>query len=437
MNQMAGKPLNKITATDKPILLAWDNGLLSKESRVKNKPAYFKDFVFYSPNKKQNAGINTIAKSFLIKGESLSVMQSLRNAFLEKVKLIYIDPPYNTGNNSFGYNDSFGHSQWLELMRQRLIAARDFLSSDGCIMIQIDNSPSTNNESPELGYLLVLMDEVFGRKNYVTTFTWQKKGNPGNTEKGIGTITESIILYAKDKACFKPNHQAYERNYKYKDGGKEYNLEFPVKTNEGTYERKTMQFGIKTPEGIFYPPKGKRWTIGEAMAKKIVAEKKYRIEGGKFKIMKEAQDYKRGNGKLYNNLLTGHGSLKAAKDELLKLGFEREKFGSPKPEALMKALIEMVTNTGDMVMDFFAGSGTTAAVAHKLNRNFITIEQENFADTITVSRLQKVLNGDAGGISKEVKWKGGGSFLFCKTTQNRKAISKTEAELNKKYFNLQ
>jgi adenine-specific DNA-methyltransferase len=364
-------------------------------------------------------------QNFIVKGNNLLVLNTLKKLYSEKVKLIYIDPPYNTGNDSFKYNDSFTHSSWLTFMKNRLEVAKSFLQNDGVILVQIDNSPSTFEESPELGYLLVLMDEVFGRNNYVTTFIWKKKGNPSNTEKNIGTITESILMYAKNINYLAPNIQNYKRIYNFNENDKEYNLEFPVKTNEGTYERTTMMFGIVTPEGTFHPPKGKRWTIGEDTAKQIVTEKRYVIDEGKFKIKKFSEDYKRGDAKLYNNLLLEHGSLKSAKDELNDLGFNRELFGSPKPEILIKTLIEITTNKDDLVLDYHLGSGTTAAVAHKLNRRYIGIEQMDYINTLTIERLKKVIAGEKGGISKDVKWTGGGEFIFCELSElNNSFISK-------------
>ena len=192
----------------------------------------------------------------IIKGNNLIALASLLKRYEGKVKCIYIDPPYNTGNDSFGYNDRFNHSTWLVFMKNRLELAKRLLSDDGIIFVQIDNSPSSINESPEFGYILVLMDEIFGRKNYVTTFTWKKKGNSSNTKDDIGTITESILMYSRKIESIEVNLQEYKRKYKYTDEeGMEYNLEEPLKTNSGEYERKTMKFEIKTPYGNFLPPK--------------------------------------------------------------------------------------------------------------------------------------------------------------------------------------
>ena len=359
----------------------------------------------------------------IIKGNNLIALASLLKRYEGKVKCIYIDPPYNTGNDSFGYNDRFNHSTWLVFMKNRLELAKRLLSDDGIIFVQIDNSPSSINESPEFGYILVLMDEIFGRKNYVTTFTWKKKGNSSNTKDDIGTITESILMYSRKVESIEVNLQEYKRKYKYTDEeGMEYNLEEPLKTNLGEYERKTMKFEIKTPYGNFLPPKGKRWTLGKEKMQEIVKKGKYAVKDNKFYIKKYSTDYKKGEYKLYNNLLLKHSSLKGAKGELSKLGFQREKFSSPKPEILIKRIFEISTQPDDLVLDFYLGSGTTAAVAHKMGRRYIGIEQMDYIEEIAVERLKKVVDGEQGGISKIVGWQGGGSFVYCELKENRQKL---------------
>lgn len=388
-----------------------------------------------------------IKENLIIKGNNLLALHSLKSQFAGKVKLIYIDPPYNTGNDGFKYNDNFNHSTWLTFMKNRLEVAKELLRDDGVIFVQIDNSPSDLEESPELGYLLVLMDEVFYRKNYIGIQVWKKKGNASNTESNIGTITESILMYAKNFNSISFNLQEYKRNYKYENNGIFYNLEKPVKTNSGTYERTTMLFGIETKEGIFYPPKGKRWTIGEETAKEYVKNKKYKIVDNEFYIKKLPEDYKKGEFKLYNNLLNEHGSLKSAKDELENLDFNRENFDSPKPEKLLQRIIEMSTNENDIVLDYHLGSGTTCAVAHKMNRQYIGIEQMDYIETIAVERMKKVIEGEQGGISKSVNWQGGGDFIYLELAkhnetakekilncQNLAELASLFDELYEKYF---
>lgn len=374
-------------------------------------------------NKKRGLSEDTITDNLIIKGNNLLALHSLKKEFAGKVKLIYIDPPYNTGNDGFAYNDNFNHSSWLTFMKNRLEVARELLREDGAIFVQIDNSPSSLSNSPELGYLLVLMDMIFKRTNYITTLTWRKKGNASNTQNGIGTITESILMYAKNSEQISINVLNFNRSYSFSDEKGEYNLEQPTKTNNGEYERKTMQFEIKTPEGIFFPPKGKRWTLGEETIKEIVKNKKYKIVNGVFKIKKYREDYIKGDGKLFNNLLLEQGSLKSAKSELEKLGFDREEFSSPKPENLIKQLLKIASSKNDIILDYHLGSGTTAAVAHKMNRQYIGVEQMDYIKTVSVERLKKVIEGEQGGISKSVNWQGGGSFVYLELAKkNEKAL---------------
>lgn len=275
----------------------------------------------------------------------------------------------------------------------------------------------------------------------------EKKGNPSNTQNGIGTITESILFYAKNIDELPINLLEYKRSYNYEDERGPYNLEAPTKTNSGEYERKTMLFVIKTPDGNFSPPQGKRWTLSLENMNKLVVQKKYVIDNGNFKIKKYISDYKKGDKKLYNNLFVEQGSLKSAKSELETLGFPRDIFDTPKPERLIKRMLEIASSESDIVLDYHLGSGTTAAVAHKMNRQYIGVEQMDYIDTVTVERLKKVIEGEQGGISKLENWHGGGSFVYMELAEkNEQAVRLISAcknfeevislfdELCRKYF---
>lgn len=382
--------------------------------------------------------------NILLKGNNLLALHSLKKKYRGKVKLIYIDPPYNTGSDSFKYNDKFNHSTWLTFMKNRLEIAREFLRDDGVIFVQCDNSPSSLNESPEMPYLGVLLDEIFGRKNYVSILTWKKKGNASNTiANGIGTITESIFMYAKNLENVDINLLGFKRKYSFSDEKGEYNLELPIKTNDGEYERSTMVYSITIEGKVIFPPRNKRWTIGKETMDEIIKCGKFELIDDKFYIKKYEKDYIRGNATLYNNLLLEFGSLKSAKEELKKLGFDREAFSSPKPEPLLRRIIEISTNKNDLVMDFFAGSGTTLAVAHKMGRKWIGIEQMDYIQDITKERLRKVIDGEQGGISKVAEWKGGGSFIYAELMpfnaiyRERIEASQDEKELETIYKDLE
>jgi adenine-specific DNA-methyltransferase len=374
-------------------------------------------------NKKRKLTENTIIDNLIIKGNNLLALHSLLKEFSEKIKLIYIDPPYNTKNNEFKYKDNFTHSAWLTFMKNRLEVSKELLREDGIIFVQINNTQNSTGESPELGYLLILMDEIFGRTNYITTLVWKKKSNPSNTEKLIGTITESILMYAKNVEKVDLNLLEYKRQYKYSDEKGEYNLEKPIKTNEGTYKRKTMKYTIVEPKTgkKYYPPDGKRWTIGKEKMGKLLQEGKVVFTKNEVYIKKYRKDYLRGDAKLFSNLLDNHGSLRSAKNELQKLGFSREIFDSPKPERLIKTLIDIVVkDKKDIVLDFFLGSGTTCAVAHKMGLQYIGVEQMDYINILTVERMKKVIAGEQGGISKEVGWKGGGDFVYMELINSLK-----------------
>ncbi len=390
-------------------------------------PKVLTGFKRYDANGCHTVSDITMQDNLIIKGNNLLALHSLKQTYKGKIKLIYIDPPYNTGNDSFKYNDKFNHSTWLTFMKNRFEIARELLRDDGCIFVQIDHSANNTQQSSELGYLLVLMDQIFGRNNYISQIIWKKKGNASNTEANIGTITESILMYAKNFEQVGINLQDYKRIYKYEDHHGFYNLEQPIKTNDGEYKRNTMQFAIMTPEGTFYPPDGKRWTMGYDVATSYVSSGNYVIHANKFYIKKYASSYKSGEGKLFNNLFLDTGSLKSAKNELKNLGFNREGFSTPKPEELIYRIISMATKVEDIVLDYHLGSGTTAAVAHKMGRRYIGIEQMGYIEELSVTRLKKVIGNnknnelkdyDTSGISKAVNWCGGGSFIYCELMQN-------------------
>lgn len=351
-------------------------------------------------------------KNMLIHGDNLLALKSLESKYTNEIDCIYIDPPYNTGNYFDTYDDGLEHSIWLNIMSRRLGIMRNLLSDKGIIAVQIDHSPnSITTQSPESGYLQILMDEIFGRKNYITNLIWKKKGNASNTAVTIGTITESIFIYAKNKDKAKINKLKFEKKYSYADEYGRYNLATFLKTDSGEYRRDTMKFEIidKSTGKKYFPPLGKRWTYGKKSIDKFNEEGKLVFKDNKVYV----KEYEEENStKLYKNLLLEHGSLKSAKNELEKLGFAREGFQTPKPEILIQEILNMFTSEGDMVLDCFLGSGTTAAVATKMKRNWIGIEIGNHCYSYCKPRLDKVIDGEDGGISKAVNWNGGSGYKF-------------------------
>ncbi len=348
-------------------------------------------------------------QNLYIEGDNLDVLKLLRETYLNKIKMIYIDPPYNTGND-FVYEDDFAtsaeeylqasksydeqgnrlfqnnasngrfHSDWLSMMYSRLKLAKDLLADDGVIFISMADN--------ELSNLLKTCEELFCKKN-IEIFVWKKKSGAGNTEKIIGVLTEYVICCFKDKKPYDLNYKFFERNYKFKDNMGEYNLEGIEKTNLGSYERKTMQFPIvdeKTGE-MFYPGENMRWTIGEATVKELIRENKlfFDYKNHKVKKIKRAEDYELSENVFYN-LLTEEGSLAVAKDECNELLGNREYFDTPKPTLLLKKLLQIGSKKDSYIVDFFSGSATTAHAVMQLNaedggnRKYICVQLPEICD---------------------------------------------------------
>lgn len=349
-------------------------------------------------------------ENLYIEGDNLEVLKLLQESYLNKVKMIYIDPPYNTGNDSFIYPDDYAtnkdkydeevgaidesgyrmfkntetngrfHSSWCSMMYPRLKLARNLLSEDGVIFISMADSELTN--------LTKICEEVFGKGN-IEIFVWKKKGGAGNTEKIIGILTEYIVCCFKNKKPNDLNYQKIDRQYKYCDDLGVYNLEGIEKTNLGMYERQTMLFGIKDPktEEIFYPSNGMRWTIGEETVQNLIKEGKlyFDYSSKKVKRIKRKEDYENAQN-VYYNLFVDEGSLAVAKDECFELLQNREIFDTPKPIKLLNKLLNIASKKDSIVLDFFSGSATTAHAVIQLNaedggqRKFIMVQLPEVCD---------------------------------------------------------
>ena len=362
----------------------------------------------------------TMRENLLIKGNNLLALHTLKKQFRGQVKLVYIDPPYNTGTDSFGYNDSFNHASWLTFMKNRLEVARELLREDGSLWINIDDD--------EAHYLKVLCDDLFGRENFVANVIWQKKFSPQNDAKRFSDMHDHIILYARTKERWFPNQmlrtEHTNRRYANPDNdprGAWTSSDLTVKTYTAR-----LDYPIEIPSGrIVNPPASRCWMISKDRFTALVREN--RIWFGKTgnnipRLKKFLAEVKEGitPGTVWYHSEVGHNQ--EAKKEIKQLGGV---FDSPKPERLLQRIIQIGSNKDDIILDFFAGSGTTAAVAHKMGRQWITVEQMGYVETITLARLQKVvgtrvtqegtrgLDYDKGGISPSVNWQGGGDFLYC------------------------
>ena len=399
--------------------LFWNETLAPDEIDRLFEPKVLTNFKRFDKDGEHPAENITLDDNLIIKGNNLLVLHSLKKVYKGKIKLIYIDPPYNTGSDGFNYNDSFNHSAWLTFMKNRLEVAKELLSNDGSIWINIDDR--------EGHYLKVLGDEVMGRDNFIINFIWQKKYSPSNDAKFFSDNHDHILVFAKDKTKFKANllPRTTEMNKRYKNpdndprgpwkpGG------FSVKTYSKAYD-----YPIETPSGkIVYPPDGSCWqTSKENYLKKLEDNRIWFGKKGDAKpqlkqfLSEVQQGIVAKSIWLYDEV--GHNQISRA--ETIKY-FGEFKFSTAKPEALLKRIIELATNEGDIVLDFFAGGGTTLAVAHKINRKYIGCEQMDYIESVTVEKLKKVINNAGVGISKEVDWQGGGAFIYFELLSLNKFI---------------
>ena len=369
------------------------------------------NFRRYQKNKEHEVTELNKDDNFIIKGNNLIALHCLKKRFSGKVKLIYIDPPYNTGSDSFNYNDHFNHSTWLVFMKNRLEVARELLSDSGSIWINIDDD--------EGHYIKVLADEIFGRENFINTIIWQKKFSPQNDSRWFSDSHDFIHVYSKNKNIWIPNllPRTKEMNSRYKNldndpRGPWTSSDFSVRT----YNPKT-DYPIKTPNGtVIMPPAGRCWASTENVFLDLVRDNRvwFGKDGNNVpRIKKFLSEVKEGvvAQTLWTYQEVGHNQ--DAKKEIKNLFEGQAVFGTPKPEKLIQRIIQLGSDEGDLVLDFFMGSATTQAVAHKMNRQYIGIEQMDYIETVAVERLKKVINGEQGGVSKDLDWQGGGSFVYC------------------------
>jgi len=374
--------------------------------------------------------------NLIIRGNNLLALYSLKKCLAGQVKLIYIDPPYNTGNDSFGYNDSFNHSSWLTFMKNRLEVAKSFLRKDGSIWINIGDD--------EAHYLKVLCDEIFGRENFVRNVVWQKRTSP-DTRATLGDGHDHILVFAKNLELFKeaanrlPKSEQQRANFKNPDDdpfGPWVSSDF---TAQGY--RPNQMYKIVTPGGKeYFPPEGRCWKNVENIYLKLVADGRMWFGNDGFGVpRRKTYLYEIEDNSVWSwwtNSEVGHNQ--EAKKESIALFGADNPFPTPKPERLLSRIIQIGSREGDLILDFFAGSGTSGSVAHKLKRNYLLIEQMDYVDTHTIERLKKVIGinvkidgkildeieYDKGGISKSVHWQGGGSFVSCELKEWNEVYSR-------------
>ncbi|GAA7939546.1 hypothetical protein HpBT069_14030 [Helicobacter pylori] len=355
--------------------------------------------------------------NYIIKGNNLIALHSLKKKFAKQVKCIYIDPPYNTGNDSFNYNDNFNHSSWLVFMKNRLEVAREFLSDDGVIFVQCDDN--------EQAYLKVLMDEIFLRENFVGCISWKQFHSVKNDATNFSKNIEYILCYCKNFSKNLISNEPFDKSslYKLKDENGFYKLD-PVWAKSGNNFSPYTFLNGKT----WSPPSGTFWRYSIGTLKDM--EQNNRIVFNGKNPMAKRYLSEVAEGRKTSTFWDGSevGYNLNGDTEIKQLFNGNKVFNNPKPEALISRIIEISTNENDLVLDFFAGSGTTCAVAHKMKRRYIGIEQMDYIETITKERLKKVIEGEQGGISKKCDFKGGGSFVYAE-------LKKVNLEIKRQILN--
>ena len=354
------------------------------------------------------------AGNLLIQGDNLEALKALLPFYAGRVKCIYIDPPYNTGAAFEHYDDSLEHTQWLALMWPRLELLRALLAEDGSIWVSIDDN--------EVHYLKVIMDEVFGRSNFLTSFIWKKSYGGGAKAKWFVGLHEEVLCYTKDLSKFSemflpPDPDVVRKYYKYRDEKfaerGPYRLQ-PLATTSMD-DRPNLRYPIALENGEEIWPE-KQWQWSKERSHQALADGELVISRRKGKTVVSYKQYlkdERGEERKRKpqTIIEGHYTQHGTYQSMELFGLQN-KFAFPKPEGLIEYIFEAATNPGDLVLDSFLGSGTTAAVAHKMGRRYIGIEMGEHAVTHCVPRLRKVIDGEQGGISKSVGWQGGGGFRF-------------------------
>lgn len=393
-------------ANHKPKLeLTW----IGKDKRPKLEPRILLEDPSKSYHAKHRVRESDIFDNKLILGDNLLALKALEQEYAGKVKCVFIDPPYNTGSAFEHYDDGLEHSIWLSLMRDRLEILRNLLSEDASLWITIDDH--------EAHYLKVLCDEVFGRENFVANIVWEKADSPRNSARQFSTDHDHLLVFSRNPDWV-PNKLARtdEANsiYKNPDG----DIRGPWLPGD-PYANKPYSKGkytIRGPTGReFSPPPGRFWRISEEKLRLLDTEGRI-WWGPKGNARPSIKRYLSEVGDLVPRTIWGKadaGSNRTSKNEMRALFPGDSSFDTPKPELLMKRILEVATIPDDLILDSFAGSGTTGAVAHKMGRRWIMVELGDHCHTHIIPRLQKVIDGDdPGGVTESVNWQGGGGFRY-------------------------
>jgi adenine-specific DNA-methyltransferase len=354
--------------------------------------------------------------NLLIHADNLLGLKALERDYTGKIRCIYIDPPYNTKSCFTHYDDSMEHSMWLNMMKERLVILQRLLTEDGSIWISIDDD--------ECHYLKVLCDEIFGRKNFVANVIWEKKNSVYQKSNRLANVHDHILVYSKNANIWRPRllPRTQEMNAKYKNPDEDPRgpwMADNLTVGMSKDQRPNQYYALIDPASgnVFWPSTRRVWSYIPKSMEKLVKEKRIIFP----KDPSKKPSLKRFLGELQDGVLPKSfwslvecGSNSEAKKEILTFN-ARDVFETPKPEKLIQRILSIATNCEDIVLDCFAGSGTTGAVAHKMGRRWIMIEMGAHADTHIVPRMKMVISGtDEGGITSKVNWQGGGGFKYCK-----------------------
>jgi len=385
---------------------------IGKENRPKLEPRILLEDQEKSYHAPHRVGEHDLFDNKLIFGDNLLALKALEQDYAGKVKCIYIDPPFNTGQAFKHYDDGIEHSLWLQLMSARIELLWRLLEPQGTIWVHLDDN--------EVHYLRVVMDEILGRQNFVSSIIWRAGDSSNNDSKQFSVDHNVILVYSRTPGWLSnelPRSEEANKHYKNPDNDSkgpwfQGNLSSPN-------PRENLRFNIISPEGHIIEPPANGWRWSKERVDEMIESAEIVFKDGGKKIMRKtylADQKGLAPSSLWHDLNdTGHN--RQAKYELKKL-FPNEKtselFKTPKPERLIRKVLQVATEPGDIVLDSFLGSGTTAAVAHKMGRHWIGIElEEESIDGHVLPRLKKIIDGkDPGGITKAVDWKGGGGFRY-------------------------
>ncbi len=346
-----------------------------------------------------NTDADPDTQNMLIHGDNLLALKALESKFSGQVKCIYIDPPYNTGAAFEHYDDNLEHSQWLNLMRSRLEILHNLLADDGFIFSQID--------AYEMAYLKVLMDEIFGRKNFVNDIVWKRKGGSVNPQNRLNNNTDYILWYAKTEAATITPVYSLEDDETQAYINKRFNH---VDENGRKYRLSPIISPTYSPTLVYeykgYTPPKNGWSLSLAKMQQFEEEGRLYMPEDKTQRIQRKQFLDEYKGRPIGNLWTDINVINP-------MSTERLDFVGQKPEALIERILVLTTQPGDLVLDSFLGSGTTAAVAHKMGRRYIGVEMGEQAFSLCKPRLDRIIaNEDKGGITKSAGWHGGGGYRF-------------------------